>query len=425
MSRLRTVLMALVLSAILPQLSGAQSLTEQFRSLYSFGSCGEPVCLDVNPTVHGNHFVPSVSQGQENMLSFIEQAIASGVSSVPLPSATSGVFFSFMGGAPTADTVSPGPIFGERAQTLGQGRLLFGLNASSISMSDIRGTPLENLYYRFPHEDVAGDGLGNIAFENDLIEVNTSLKVDVVVASLSASYGLTDRLDLGVAVPLIHTSLSGNSLASINNDVSQSNVHAFLVDGVPSTFAEASASGSATGIGDVGARLKFRATDQGPVALGVVGEVRLPTGSKDDFLGTGSTSFRALGIASGTYGRFSPHVNAGVLLQGEAALRDYMVSALGFDYLALPNLTLAGEFLANLSFGSGGITLPRTQEYFDGRTETLTNIPDGSDNLMDVAFGFKFHPTPDFRFLANVLVPVNDGGMRPTALWTVGLEVAR
>ncbi len=425
MPRLPVILLSIFLLAQAPQAALAQTLTEQFRALYSFGSCGQPVCLDVNPTVHGDHFVPSVSQGQENMLSFLEQAIATGISAVPLPSATSGVFFSFSNGSPTADTVSPGPIFGERAQTLGKGRMLFGVHASAIKMSEIRGTPLGNLFYRFPHEDVAGDGQGNIPFENDLIEVNTSLDVSVVVASLSASFGLTDRIDLGVALPFVYTSLSGSSVASINDDISQAGVHAFLVDGQPSTFAETAASGSATGIGDIGARIKFRAFDRGSLSAGLVGEVRLPTGSQEDFLGSGSTSVRAIGIVSAGAGRFAPHLNGGVLLQSEETLRDYLVSAVGFDYLALPNLTVAGELLANISFGSGGITLPRELEYFDGRRETLTNIPDGSDNLVDASFGFKFHPNTEFRLLANVLFPLSDGGMRPSALWTVGIEVAR
>ena len=36
--------------------SGLKARIEQ--ELFTFGSCGEPLCLDVDPSLHGNHFKP-------------------------------------------------------------------------------------------------------------------------------------------------------------------------------------------------------------------------------------------------------------------------------------------------------------------------------------------------------------------------------
>ena len=46
----------------------------------------------------------------------------------------------------------------------------------------------------------------------------------------------------------------------------------------------------------------------------------MPTGDKDDLLGTGATQAHLFFIASGEYGRWSPHVNFGYTFSnGEAS----------------------------------------------------------------------------------------------------------
>ncbi len=41
---------------------------------------------------------------------------------------------------------------------------------------------------------------------------------------------------------------------------------------------------------------------------------------------------------------------------------------------------------------------------------------------MDAAFGLKFLLDADTRGIANILFPLNDGGLRPKFLWTIGVE---
>ena len=54
--------------------------------------------------------------------------------------------------------------------------------------------------------------------------------------------------------------------------------------------------GSATGLGDVDARVKLNLRRGDPVAVGVLADVRFPTGSESDLLGSGAWAARGLAI---------------------------------------------------------------------------------------------------------------------------------
>ncbi len=124
MRRFASVLLSATL--LLPGALSGQTLAEQFGGLFTFGDCGEPLCLPVNAGVHGSHYIPGVVQGQNNLLAFLGSSIATSLGNLPVSSATSAEIFSFVNGLPVAEQGSAGPIFGERAQTLGQGRFVLG-----------------------------------------------------------------------------------------------------------------------------------------------------------------------------------------------------------------------------------------------------------------------------------------------------------
>ena len=98
----------------------AQSLSQRFQELFTFGSCGRPLCLEVGGE-HGPHFIPSVTQGEHDMLSFLGGSVANTLASLPFVAASSGVTFRLVDGQAVATSSSAGAIFAERAQTLGRG----------------------------------------------------------------------------------------------------------------------------------------------------------------------------------------------------------------------------------------------------------------------------------------------------------------
>ncbi|MGH9368744.1 MAG: hypothetical protein ACRD3M_13840, partial [Thermoanaerobaculia bacterium] len=70
-------------------------------------------------------------------------------------------------------------------------------------------------------------------------------------------------------------------------------------------------SGSASGLGDVFLRTKFRFTSGSRQGLALATDVRFPTGKEEDLLGTGVTQIKAFLIWSAHLGTFSPHLNTG------------------------------------------------------------------------------------------------------------------
>jgi hypothetical protein len=402
-----------------------QSLSERFTQLFTFGDCGQPLCLSVDVVGgHGLHYIPSVTQGENDLLAFLTGSLATSLGSLPFTAATGVTTYLITADAPVPTVTSMGSIFAERSQTLGRGRLLAGANVNALSMHTIRGVPLRDLVLRFGHQNVGNGELGDPGFENDIIEVHTDLDVNLLVTSLFASYGIHNNIDIGVLVPIVRASLSGTSEAEVLAAVDPT-PHLFGTPGNTALFALSSTEGSAIGLGDVAVRVKANLYQTNSLGAGVAAEVRLPTGDSANFLGSGQTAVRAFGILSGTTGNFSPHINAGFALRSGATQNNSLVGALGFDQLIAEHATLAVDILADYTLGDSQLQLPEAL-IFDAqnrRRVRLTDIPtDVRDDLLDASVGVKMRLFGEYTAMVNLLVPLSDGGLRPRSIWTAGFE---
>ena len=403
---------------------GAQSLSDRFSQLFTFGTCGQPLCLNVDIVgEHGLHYIPSVTQGENDLLGFITGSIATSLGNLPFTSATSGVTYRFVDGVPQPTSTSAGAIFGERAQTLGKGRLLAGVNLNRLSMETLRGQPLNNLTFRFAHQNVGAAAYGDPLYENDIIEVTTDLKVDLLVGSVFASFGLLDQVDVGVLVPVIHASLEGRSEANLI-PYTRPSPHQFGTPSLPTEYADTTADGTASGIGDITVRVKAGLVQRGSVGFAVLADVRLPTGDSANFLGSGSASVRAMGILSGRSGNFSPHINLGYAYRAGETQTNSIIGAFGFDHLVADRVTLAADLLMDRQIGDALIDLPAPVEYTapTRRRVRLTDLPDRKDNLLDGSVGMKLQFPSGYRLVTNILMPISEGGLRPHYFWTLGFE---
>lgn len=408
---------------LLPTAASSQTLAEQFGGLFTFGNCGEPLCLPVNAGVHGSHYIPGVVQGQDNLLAFLGTSISTSLGNLPVSSATSSEIFSFVDGLPVAEQGSAGPIFGERAQTLGQGRFVLGAAVTALSFNQIRGVNLSDVELNFVHQNVGAAEFGDPVFEQDVIEVSADMTLDVRAISVGATYGLTSRVDLGVVIPFVMADLVGTSQARIISNLTNT-PHSFGTQDNPTQTATAAADGSASGVGDISARMKVNVFQSSTSGFSLLGEVRLPTGDDENFLGSGETTVRAMGVYSTRRGNFTPHINGGVLYRtGDINATGVVVNA-GFDQLLSPQFTLAIDLLGNLQMGES-VEFP-TEAVFDvpaGQTVDLTNIPDTDDHILDLSVGGKFAASDNFRLIGNLFVPLNSGGLRSSLGWTAGLEL--
>jgi hypothetical protein len=420
-------------------------LRQQLSNLFVLSDGQEPLFLagsatSTNPAnvrAHGKHYIPSSTAENGSIIGFVVGALGSSIANIPIGATTSGETFRFEGGVPVSTATSAGPIFAERGQTLGKGRILTGLNRSSFRYSSLRGVPLSNLGLTFTHENVDYDGcdaenggqdctqMGVPVLENEVMQFNLNLDIHVAVTSFYATFGVTDRVDLGVVVPLTETSLNGSSNAMIVPFGPPPAAHFF--SGTPTNpvlQATHSSSGSAFGVGDVAARLKVNAYNTGKTFVAVFADARLPTGDEEDLLGSGAFSMRTLAVASTTFGNFSPHVNAGYLYRGSDTQNDAVMTTAGFDHLLGPGITLAADVIGEFQVGASKLTLPSpvTYDVPYRRTVNTTTIPDMRDNIVNGAFGAKFAASKNTLIIANVLLPLNRGGLRSNQAWTLGVE---
>ena len=422
----------------------AQQLRDRLSDLFIFGSGDSPLNLGGtsdpdNPDsirIHGNHFVPAAVASNGTVISFLTNSIGSNVANVPVSATSGGSTFSFQAGIPTRTSTSAGPVFGERAQTLGRGRVLAGLSRTGVHFKTLRGVDLDHIGFTFTHANSDFPGCDSIAggdcslfgvpvLENETISLNLALDVRLTVTGFLLTYGLSDRIDVGVALPVVSVSLEGASTAQITPFGPPPAVHFF--GGTPEDpilTATRSVEGSTTGLGDIDARVKVNLRQGEPLSVAVLGDVRFPTGSESNLLGSGAFAVRGLAILSAHFGNFNPHANVGYLYRGGQFETDAVLATVGFDHVMAPWATLAIDLISQLQVGDSPLQVPGPIEIEAPyhRTITPTVIPDARDDLVDGSLGVKLSAAQGLTVLANGEWSLNRGGLRPDVIWTAGLE---
>ncbi len=420
----------------------AQTMRDALNRLFVFSGSHGPLFLGgsagiPNTQVHGDHFIPSESEANGSVLEFFNAAIAANIAHFPLSSTVSSRTFVFQGGVPTPTSGSFGPIFAERAPTLGRGRFNAGVSYSRLSFSSMRGVPLDDVILRFVHENSDFPGCDEIfggdctefgvpQFEHDVIELKLDMGIQADVFALYAAVGLTDWLDFALAVPVVQVKLQGTSRAEIIP--SDPNVFHFFggTQEQPVLDAATSVVDQTSGVGDLAARMKVRLLRSEVLDVAVLGEARIPTGREEDFLGNGELGGRGLLIMSGTFGDFSPHLNAGYLHRGGNPGGSVEL-ALGFDHRFSPWATLAVDLLSTFLIDEERVDFPEPLEIHVPyhRVINRTNIPNIRDDIIDGAIGMKFRTGSGIMIVANALVALNNGGLRSRVIPTFGIEYGR
>jgi len=440
---MRTLLVCLLLAAGASSLH-AQALEDRITDLFIFGEGDEVLFLggsggSENPQiqVHGDHFIPAAVSGNATIISFLTTSIGSNVANLPVSASSGGETFRFQGATPVRTSLSPGPIYAERAQTLGSGRLYMSLSRTGLHYETLRGVPLDAVPLVFTHSNVdfpncdaifGGDCslYGIPSFENEVIEFRLGLDVSVDVTAFALTYGINDRIDLGVVLPFVKTSLRGTSTATIV-PFGQSGPPPHFFAGTeenPILSASRFVEGAASGLGDVSARVKINLRESSPVSLAVLAEGRFPTGSEEDLRGSGAVALRGLGIVSARLGDFSPHANFGYQYRGRDLDPDAFLLTAGFDQLLSPWATMAADLITEFPVGTSEIPVPGEvvlEEPFR-RTVRTSTIPDRRDDIINASLGVKLSIPRAVTFIANGSFPLNRGGMRPDVLYTFGAE---
>ena len=225
------------------------------------------------------------------------------LSRIPLGSSSGGFTFRFDPAAGTFTRTTPtfGPSFAERAVTVGKGKVTFGFNFQRATYDGFEGSDLDGgIRFYLRHIPFASPP---VFFEGDVVEETLRLDLKTSTSILFGSYGVTDQLEVALAVPIVSVDLNADVDARILRLATQTSVdiHRFPNGSDQATFSD---SGSASGIGDILVRAKYVFTqfEDGGLAAGV--DLRLPTGDEDELLGIGTTQATAMFIGSRQYGRF-------------------------------------------------------------------------------------------------------------------------
>ena len=426
MSR-RVVLMAVV-QLVFASSTHAQALRDQVRQLFTFGACGEIICLFNLQGFHGQHFKPSAESAGRDFIAFVSSSVAISVANTPITSATGGKTFRFEGGLPVATSTSAGPILGERAQTLGRGRWFAGFGLTQMMFKRLRGVPLNQIAFTYTHEDTPNilgqDTLGLPLFENDVINLRVAMEVSLLVATASLNYGLVDGIDVGVTVPFVRVAIQGTSNATVVPANPQQVFHDFDSTAAgPVLTAQSSARGASTGLGDVEGHVKINVTQGQRVGVALFGSARFPTGDEANLLGSGRFSGRGLGVVSANFGNFSPHFNIGYTVRDDSVQNNSIDATLGYDVLLSSWATMAFDVLGAWQLGASHLNVPPPVQYQSPfpRTLDVTNIPAQRDNFMSVSVGFKFTTKRGIQVVSNALFPIRDAGLQPGVMWTGGV----
>ena len=420
----RYALAALLLVAVPPL--AAQSLREQIRTdLFTFGNCGQPLCLAGALTGHGSHFIPATQSAAGDILDLLGNSLAASVSNTPVGATSSGVTYQFVGGLPVKTATSGGPIFGERSQTLGKGRFFLGANFTTIHFQRLRGVRMDDVEFNFTHQDTPPlDTLGSPFFENDVIGVRVAMNVNLIVTTFVASYGVVDGVDLSIAVPVVHASVQGTSEATIH-PAGYPWPHRFAgTDSAPVMTAVAGMDGAATGVGDIAARLKINVAQSNSFGAAILLDGRFPTGDEENLLGSGKFSGRGVGIVSARLGALAPHLNVGYVFRDAKLSINSVVSVAGFDNAVSGWATMAFDLLSEWQLGDSKLTIPGAVQYQAPFPHTVipTNIPAQKDDFLSASVGFKFQTKRGVLITTNALFPLRNSGMQPSVVWTGGLE---
>jgi hypothetical protein len=219
--------------------------------------------------------------------------------------------------------------------------------------------------------------------------------------------GVTDRLEIGGAIPLVRLSVDGQ-----RNSVYRGQ-----------TFLQASGNATADGIGDVAVRGKYTLYSAGAAAVAAAAEMRLPTGDETSLLGTGSRSFRVLGVVSYEPGALALHGNAGIVRGG---VSDEETFAGAGSYAVTPRVTVSGELLVRRVAELREVGLVRAAHPTIAGVDTirLSTVGDTGTMLANAIAGLKWNVGSTLVVGGHVAIPLRHRALTAPFTPTLAVEFA-
>lgn len=331
----------------------------------------------------------------------ISRALLANLATLPVPTSSSGFIYRLNPELGTVEraTQSFGPFFVERAITAAKGQVSLG-----VTFQQMRFTTLDGHNLR---DGSLVTTANQFTDESEPFDVDQlTLAIGASVATLYGNVGLTDRVEVGFAAPMVSLVMDGSRVNTYRGR----------------QFTQASAHARSVGLADLVIRTKFTPYRENGAALAGAVDVRLPTGRNEDLLGAGTRSVKFSAIGSLENGRLSTHANLGVAVGGLADEFSYGVAA---AVAASSRVTVIGELMGRLLDTASGIVPVSAPHPTLRGVETIRLTPEGSRlGIVSVVPGVKWNLSETWVLAANVTVPLTKNGLTSPFTPFVGLDYA-
>jgi hypothetical protein len=315
------------------------------------------------------------------------------LAALPISSSTGGFIYRLNPALGTMERASDsfGPFFLERALTSGRGQTSIGFTYRHSRFDTLDGRDLR--------DGTLVTTANRLATESEQFDVELlTLNLEASTFTLFGNYGVTDRLDVGAAVPIVDLSLSGERLNVYRGSV----------------FQQAVGSAFVTGLADIALRAKYSLIQTREIGVAADVDVRLPTGSKEQLLGAGRTTLLVSAIASVEGRRVGSHFKAGF---GKGGASDEFNFGAAVVLAATPRFNLVGEVFGRRLSELARIAEVTAPHPSIPNVATTRLLPDamGTNTALALA-GFKWNLARTWLLNANVLFPLTNTGLtgRPT-----------
>jgi hypothetical protein len=329
----------------------------------------------------------------------LSRALLSAVATQPVVSSASGFSYRLNPSLGTVERASQtfGPFFVERALTAGAGQASLGFTFHYASFRSLDGNNLRDGEF--------------VTVANQFVDEPAPFDVETLTLDITTrtttffgNIGVSDRVDIGVAVPLMQLDINGTRLNTYRG----------------TTALQARATAQTVGLADIAVRSKVRLTGDGPGAVAGGVELRLPTGREEDLLGASDLALRLMGLASYEAGPASFHGNFVFGTGGVGREISYSGAA---AVAASPRVTLVGELVARRIDGVQRITSAFVPHPRIRGVETMRLLPAGEDQTTTFAVaGFKWNVGSTWLLHGNVLMPLTDNGLTARFTPTVAID---
>jgi hypothetical protein len=362
--------------------------------------------------------LPTALHTNPPTFNFFNEAFGTQIGQLPLATPASGFIFTFdkQLGVYKSSQESFGPLLAERVETIGRHKVYVAFTYQWFDFSNIDGNDLHHLplLFSFP------------SAQSPQVVTQTDNRIDTTVNQyvVFGTFGLSDHVDVSIAVPIERISMGVTSKGTEYSTTTSAS--ASFTEYLP---------GVATGFGDIVLSSKGTIFTWEQYGLAIGGELRLPTGDEQNFLGSGAVGIKPYFVIA-RRGKIAPHLNLAYQWNASSALAidqngtqqslpGFFGYTFGADIGLSKRFTLAADLVGQHFFDAPQVSTPKSvTATVNGQPTVFSSVLpiNGGYNVDSLALGLKANPWRSLLLLGNMTIKLDSGGLRATIVPLAGVS---